>query len=538
MNTVKNLILLISLIATSLNCIAQNRFIVFYKNKGDVSTASYTGLISNKSAHKRALHQIGFDFHDLPVSKKYIHTLRENAITIISSSKWLNASLIETNLSLMEVKKLNIPISKIQEVNSNNTRQVNKFKTSSITPKVNSIETKNLSGINYGLAQFQTEYYEMEYLHDKGFLGEGISMAFLDVGYDNMNNISQLSPTFSNNKVIDTYDFWDDSTYVYHKDTHGRGVSFIVLGNEPDTFVGMAPLVNTLLYITDDLQTETLQDEFNYVKALERADSIGVDIVNASLSYKIFDNPSNDYSYSDMDGNTAISTLGCNIAAQKGILIVNSAGNSGHIGAPADAIGILSVGGAAKFKSSDYISSTGPTADGRICPNIAGLTENANTIYGNSITGTYYMGTSTAAPFISGLAACLMEAHPTHSVSQIIDAIQQSANQAQNPDSLIGYGVPNARLADSILNSVVSVKLLNHNTSSVSVFPNPSTHRITVASETLIQKVEIYSVTGQLIQTHELNQESIHLHIGSKGVFAIRTLLESGKMEYNTVVIH
>ena len=207
---------------------------------------------------------------------------------MLQTSKWLNAVLWETSLGENEVRNLALPFHKITPVRKGKLSTFSKFEVDvSNNVSTSPLAINQRSSIDYGQAQFQNEYMGIEYLHDQGYLGSGITMAFLDVGYTDMDIMPMVSHLFTGNKVIDTYDFWGQSVNVYHKGAHGRGVSFIVIGKDSNNYIGMAPEVNVHFYITDDLFTETKQDEFYFVAALERADSIGVDIVNASLGLSL-----------------------------------------------------------------------------------------------------------------------------------------------------------------------------------------------------------------------------------------------------------
>ncbi len=531
-------ILLVAITFAPIFSYSQNTFIIYLKNKGNQEV--HNQLISSKTLLKRKMHGLEVDAYDLPVYTNYLEVLATKG-KVLQTSKWLNAVLWETSLGENEVRNLALPFHKITPVRKGKLSTFSKFEVDvSNNVATSPLAINQRSSIDYGQAQFQNEYMGIEYLHDQGYLGSGITMAFLDVGYTDMDIMPMVSHLFTGNKVIDTYDFWGQSVNVYHKGAHGRGVSFIVIGKDSNNYIGMAPEVNVHFYITDDLFTETKQDEFYFVAALERADSIGVDIVNASLGYKFFDNPADNYAYSDMDGSTAISTLGCNIAAQKGLLLVNAGGNSGTINVPADAFGVLSVGGADQLKDFDYISSEGPTFDQRICPSVAALTEYTMSTYNDPyiITGNAYMGTSSATPMVSGLAACLMEKYPMHSASQIIEAIQQSGHQVNNPDNRLGYGVPDAQKADSILGGVTSITEFN-STNEVNLFPNPSKNRFNVTSETPIDRIEIYSSTGQIIKTI-FGAGELHLPviIQQKGMYLVKILNQENISSIHQMIIY
>jgi serine protease AprX len=513
---------------------AQQKFIVTFKDKGDVSTYNVEKLLSKKTLNNRASLSIGVDQYDYPVNKEFLKDLQDNNVRVLSTSKWLNAALVISSLNIQQLYMMFPEIKEITVVSSYSKTGKNKFLMNKIMYPAKYGNTSTPSSkplIDYGAATQQNLVFEIDFLHDKGFLGDGITIAFLDAGYDVMDTISYFDSTFLNNRIIDTYDFWDNSTFVYHKMGHGTACASEIIANKPGHFVGMAPNVNLMFYITDDEYTETHQDEYNYVRGLERADSIGVDIVSASVSYMVFDPGQTSYTYADMNGHTAISTIGCNIAAAKGIIIANAAGNGGKITAPSDAFGILGAGGAYMTKVYDGISSTGPSFDGRIKPDVAGVSMDTYCIYidGNIWGGNGYGGTSGATPFIAGLAACLKQAFPKATSVEIINAIKQSGNHAANPDTLTGYGVPNARIADSILNLTYGVsEILSQQC--LTIYPNPSQKYISIKCKDRISDLEIYTTTGQLIMRKEINNKTTMLDITNipGGIYFVKVFSYNG----------
>ena len=244
-----------------------------------------------------------------------------------------------------------------------------------------------------------------------------------------------------------------------------------------DSLIGAAPMANYLLFRTEDSESETIVEEDYWAAAAELADSIGVDIINSSLGYTImYDDTINSHTYSDMDGNTTIITKAADRAASRGILVVNSAGNSGlnswyYIGAPADGDSVLAVGAVDYLGNIASFSSRGPSFDGRIKPNVCA--KGMSVVVADQDSSIRYAnGTSFSAPLVSGLSACLWQAILSNNIDvsnmDIISLIQESSSLFSNPNDSLGYGIPNFYL--SFLNS--SIDSPNYE-SQINIFPNP-----------------------------------------------------------------
>ncbi len=231
--------------------------------------------------------------------------------------------------------------------------------------------------------------------------------------------------------------------------------------------VGTAPHAHFWLLRSEDTGSEYLIEELNWVSAAEFADSAGADVINSSLIYSTFNDPSQDHTYMDMDGNTTPITIGADMAVSKGMIVVNSAGNDAlktwhYIAAPADGDSVFSIGavnGAGNYAS---FSSVGPTSDGRLKPNVVAQgsgTTIINATTGNVATGS---GTSFSSPITAGMVACLWSAHPEKHNMEILAAIQQTASLALNPTYLLGYGIPDYFAAHELLSQSVGYNFSLH----------------------------------------------------------------------------
>ncbi len=319
---------------------------------------------------------------------------------------------------------------------------------------------------DYGQAFNQINMLNGIPLHDLGYDGAGMTIAVLDAGFLNANVLSAFDSLWLNNQIIGYKDFVSPlAPDIFGSHTHGTSVLSTMGANLPAEMVGTAPKADYWLLRSEDDATEYLIEELNWASAAEYADSVGVDVINSSLVYNTFDDPAQDHTYAYMDGNTTPITIAADLAASKGILVVNSAGNSGssswhYIGAPADGDSVFSIGAVNSSGVYASFSSTGPTYDGRIKPNVVAQGQGSTIISaysGNVISGN---GTSFSSPITAGMVASLWQAHPDKKNTEIMEAIQQSATQALNPDSLLGFGIPDYFAAHTLL-SVPVIHIIN-----------------------------------------------------------------------------
>lgn len=298
-------------------------------------------------------------------------------------------------------------------------------------------------------------------MHNKGYDGDGTTIVILDSGFENADVMTAFDSARNENRILSTYDFVDMNTLVYSDHNHGANVFSCIGANVPNTMVGTAPKAKFHLCRTEDVGSEYPVEEYNWVAGLEYADSVGADVVNSSLGYTVFNDPIYDHTFQDLDGRTSPASNATRLAARRGIIVCNSAGNDGagpwlRIGVPADGDSMFAVAAVNANRIRVGFSSVGPSFDGRVKPELAaqgGSTHLAYT-FGNNFGPS--SGTSFASPLLAGMVACLVQAHPNLNAIQIMNAIKQSAHQYTAPDSLLGYGIPNFCRADSILSGFTS----------------------------------------------------------------------------------
>jgi len=416
-------------------------------------------FLSPKSIAKRTKLNISLDSTDLPVSKIYLDSiLGAGKVTLINTSKWLNQVLIQTTdaQALLKISSFTF-VKKRQAIAFKPSKQASPDFIEEITDLYKATETtnSNTNSLQYGNSGKQIQIHEGEYLHNLGFKGQNVSIAVLDGGFFNYNAIKAFDSVRSSGRIKATWDFVDNNNQVQEDDPHGMYCFSILAANLPGIFVGSAPEADYYLYRTEDVKSEFPVEEQNWLAAAEKADSLGIDIISSSLGYTTFDDPAFNYGYDDMNGKNTIVTRGAAMAFRKGILVMNSAGNSGtnswkFIGAPADGEQVLAVGAVNITRQVAPFSSYGPTFDQRIKPDIVSVGWGTALINASGLPASGN-GTSFSNPNIAGLIACLWQAFPEMRNIEIIDAVRKSGDMYANPDSRSGYGLPNMQKAFGLL---------------------------------------------------------------------------------------
>ena len=421
------------------------------KKETPYSIFSPRAYLSPRAIAKRKRFHIPIDSLDLPLTPQYLKEVQATGFKIRHVSKWLNAATgVATDSIAQLIAELPFVtgVKRVGVYHPPTQRLVNTRK----QPPQAYQATDNYYG--YGISQIRM--VKGHALHRLGYAGEKVYIGVQDGGFLNVD----VNPFFDslriNDRIVATRDFVDGDTYVYESARHGSSVLSVMASNLPYLFVGTAPEASYLCLKTEDIRSESLTEECNWVAAIEYADSIGVDVINSSLGYTTFSEKSMDYDYLNLNGKTSRASLAADIAFNKGIFVVNSAGNSGNdpwrfTGTPADSREIFSIGAVTYSGFRAGFSSFGPTADGRIKPNIAAPGDRVVV----AANGTYEVGlssgTSLASPLIAGLVASLKEAFPNEDNRTIRLAIEQSSNQATRPDNVLGYGIPNFYKAYQLL---------------------------------------------------------------------------------------
>lgn len=316
----------------------QNEYILFLDEKPLLTQNELKPHFSPKALEQKK--SLGFDFYDLPVSPVYISQLNKKG-KVVNKSKWLNAVHFSTLASKEDLDK-EFPF--ISHSIALNPIEIDQDFTVSIEDEESLADT----------ALYDKSYNQLEMtstiscMHDREYNGNGVLIAVLDAGFPKMDSMQAFAKMRNQGRIIDTWDFEDNTSFVNHKSTHGTYVSSIVAGQLDSSFIGSAPQADYAFYITEITRFERNIEEFNLILGLERADSIGADICSISLGYRNFDTLQLSYSYAGMNGKTTLVAQGVTIARNKGIIISTAAGNSGSgagtLSSPCDADSILCVG--------------------------------------------------------------------------------------------------------------------------------------------------------------------------------------------------
>lgn len=399
-------------------------------------------FLSKRAIERRKRQNISIDNSDLPISSAYINVIEELGCTVVAKSKWLQTVSIYCNDSLF-VEKIN----QLDFVDS--TTFAWKGDTARTTarelPRSKRFVEKPKSEYGYGDVQIKT--VNGNFLHKEGYKGKGMEIAVIDAGYTNLKEILLLD----NVSIKGVKDFVYNGNNIFESSDHGLKVLSVMASNRPNIFVGTAPEAKYWLLRSEDSRSEFPIEEDYWAAAAEYADSIGVDIINASLGYHTFNAPAKSYTHEQLDGKTAYITRAANMAASKGIFVEVSAGNDGaniweKIAFPSDAANVLTVGAIARDSTIAYFSSRGLTADGRIKPDVVAVGFSTAVI---ASTGEVDLanGTSFSGPVMSGLAACLWQSAPSLTNIELLDIIRKSSDKYATPDGIYGYGIPNMKTA-------------------------------------------------------------------------------------------
>ena len=397
-------------------------------------------FLSERAIERRNRQQLPVDETDLPVSQVYIDELKATGAKLVTSSKWNNTVVLEVSDTLLMdeiskksfvtgVKKVWVSPDSIPLRNMKRKKEVK-----------NKVEKTDC---HYGNALRQIEIHGGDSLHTAGFAGKGMHVAVIDAGFYNADEIK----FFRKMDLLGTRDFVNPNSDIYAENAHGLMVLSCMAANLPKVFVGTAPEASYWLLRSEDNDSEQPIEEDYWAAAIEFADSVGVDVVNTSLGYYEFDEGFPAYRYRDLDGHYSLMSDSASLTADKGVVVVCSAGNSGDdpwkkVTPPGDSENVLTVGAINKNLVNARFSSIGNSADGRIKPDVMAVGVNS-VVTGTDGSVSKGNGTSFASPIMCGIVTCFWQACPWLTAKEVIEAVRQVGDRVDYPDNIYGYGVPN-----------------------------------------------------------------------------------------------
>lgn len=535
--------LLLFCIVFTLSVAAQTEYYFYVqfsdKNNSPYSLSNPSAYLSARAIERRNTFEISCDSTDLPVNPSYINQMSIPGIKLHSRSKWMNGvTVLVGDSSLMQQVRA-LPFVKWVQYSG----QLNIPKAARKKAKSKATE------FNYGATATQINQLNGSHLHARGFMGQNIHIGVLDAGFANVDVNSGFDSLRTQGRLLGTKDIIFPGNNVFAEDYHGAQVLSVMAANLQDQFVGTAPHASYWLIRTEYDPTEYLVETDFWVAGVEFADSVGVDVINSSLAYTVFDDPSMDFSYADMNGKVSRASRVATMAAQKGIVVCNSAGNDGrkswrYIGSPADAEKIFTVGSVTQTGAPSYFSSFGPSADNRTKPDLCAMGSASSVLsaWGSITTNN---GTSFSSPIMAGMLACLLQRYksfdPHPNLDVFYNAVIQSCNLHDAPTTQMGYGIPDFLQAEMNLplyNAVDKIDDDNDRLVDITVYPDQINIRKRIDNPSENYSASVYSSNGSIVSSTAFNNEStfiptIHL---VKGIYAI-TVTSGKKVQTQKIAI-
>lgn len=517
-----------------------NRYFVYFKDKNNspYQVQQPAAFLSPRAIERRQEQNIAITEQDLPVVPAYVSGVAATGANTYYTTRWLNGVLVQCETSLVPgitqlpyVERVELVAPGARLASGGRSRQSSRTKA-------------HIEGTRTAA---QLSMIGLDAMQDAGYRGENILIAVFDGGFSGVDQASPFQHIFQEQRLDNEgcVDFVSNSGNVFQYGDHGTAVFSIIAAYQNGTYVGGSYEATYQLYVTEDPSTEYRIEEFNWLFAAERADSAGVDIISSSLGYYDFDDASMNYSHQQLDGGTTIVSRAAQWAAERGMIVVCSAGNEGanawqKITAPADARDVLAVASVSSTGQRSPSSSKGPSADGRVKPDVAAMGVGTAIIRPDG-SGGNLNGTSLAAPLVTSLAAGIWQRYPHLSSIAVIDAIRNSASQATSPDSLIGFGIPNFKAVVNYIESQTQKE-------EFAVYPNP------VTADTLLIRpadpsvasscrVEILAADGKVLTTQDVNFSWLNrsykadLSAFRAGLYFVRVIWQDRRHVYRIVKV-
>lgn len=522
------------------------KYWIFFKDRGGKAEQRMRYPIAPEAMERRARKGAAFSAAaDFRVSPEYLTMLRDLGITPVIESRWLNAVSAHLHAAQREAVMLLPFVSRIRPVGRSapaRTASVDEVTESMMLPL-------GSSSLEYGPSEVQLALVNAIPPLDAGFNGSGVRLGFLDTPYLGLLHAS-LQHLHSEERVI-----IEDFTGLEQSDDHGQSVISVAAGFDPGQLIGPAHGAFILAAATEYVPTETNAEEDYFVAGLEWLESMGADVVSASVGYFTFDAGQRDYTQNDLDGDTAVTTRAADQAAAMGVTMVSAAGNEAcsspescwyYVITPADGDSVIAVGGVTRDSTRSWFSSFGPTADGRIKPDVAAL---GTSVYNAAPGGGYRFanGTSFAAPMVSAIVAQMLQANPALEPMEVRDILRNTASRAENPNNAIGWGIVNADAAVKVAIALGVDEDIDPERPTVQAYPNPATDYLFIhinARSLNRPRLYLHDVLGRRVDSGSVDVqhasgELISLSTSSlpSGVYVYTILTDSARANGSFVIV-
>ena len=522
-------------------------------------------FLSQRCLDKRARYNIPVTEEDLPVNPAYLHEIGQASpqLRVLAVSKWLNTAIVCCPDTLHMGYIRNLPfVDSVTAVGYYDNFEEHPAQECIVPDLTNHGSDTLIYGKGYG----QIALHNGHLLHAEGFHGEGMLIAMLDAGWIGFDRSPMFTNLYENGQIWGTYNFIPGMDNVYTNHGHGTSCASIILSSfygDNDTLVGTAPAANMVFIRTEDPLTEQPIEEDFWVAGAELADSLGADVITASLGYTLFDDSTFVFDYSSCDGRTSVASLAATTAAHKGMIVCAAAGNEGanewhKLSRPSDAEDILCVGAVNVDSVYAPFSGCGPSYDGRVKPDAAscgwdsymvftGTYTDDNDIpylYSNIATGS---GTSCATPTLAGLATCLWQALPELTSLEIMQLIREAGHQYDMPDTLMGYGIPDiyrifVENYVSDTTDTTGIATMGNVRNELKVYPNPVTDKLTIENTGVgSHTIYIYDLSGKKVGSAEVGGGTVRVIDTSKwadGIYFLQAVGGNGRQETVKIIRH
>lgn len=455
-------------------------------------------FLSQRAIERRQRQDIRIDSTDLPVNPNYIKELSKLGFRIMHTSKWMNGAMI-SKIGTTSVEDIETP---------SFVTSVELIKPADLTKSATYKQKFELTdSLFYGNSYTQNHMLGIEELH-KYSRGKNVHVAILDGGFYEVDEADAFDSLRARNGILGTFDVVSPENNVYKEDYHGCAIISLMAANSPGQMVGTAPDASYWLVRTEDINSEYPIEMYNWIIGAEFADSVGCDVINTSLGYSIFDDSNMNINYEQVKAGSSEITKAANMAVNKGIVVVVSAGNDRnkalkYIAVPANASNAITVaavdeyGDISSFSSAGFSEEQAPRKPDVSAMGVhnAILTGKGNLEHGS--------GTSFAAPLVAGFAACVVSLFPDKKASEIIDMIRQSCNNYPQHDTLYGYGIPNVQ---KILDKYSASTEIN--ISDTKIYPNPFSNHFNIeCTENEAFTFSIFNINGEKVYSRQFSND-------------------------------